>query len=652
MDFSVDKTQKVLSEINQYQMAGLKALLVENISLTQKWYLAADAASHFLRRKKSCELLGNPTSSLIHQVATLILSAQEQRECFSNSFPKTRNEAEKTYHYWIACSQALSSSNLNHLLTHLKAIEQKCKETFPTAIPFLQEAAAYFQTIRPTEGETLLSEQQQLFYHWNLILYDAFFLASSKKATPLAEEILLARRKAIHAIEARYYQRAHTWSLMAFIKGNIFEHIENKKNKGLQKTITSFEKKLLHGKEGDAWQRGFYWLFIAVEAQRRKENLHQSENKILITAYQQTVNYTNLISKKWERLSHLEIGKKNLLLFSKFLSQYRKCLAERAERRHRSLIKVVLIPEVTFCVPSQSIPTKAQEQDIARGIIHPQLQYTVLYNWIYQTWHFLTQAGIHCQLSKEPLTEGIIVTLGKSLPPSFKEKVLSKKLFLVDVVADNEPYEDAPLHLIQNKKHAILNHNSKILDQFLYVPHWPQPYLIPRSADRRNHFENICFFGHTKNLASELQSALWQQRLQQELGLTFKVKEVQEWHDYSNVDCIVAIRDFSKGAHFNKPGTKLYNAWLAGIPFIGGSDTAYAAEGHPGKNYLIATSLEEVFEHLRHLKEDEAFRRSLIEEGKKSAVNFTQQATLEYWKKLVLETIPILAIQRHQMKIS
>ena len=325
---------------------------------------------------------------------------------------------------------------------------------------------------------------------------------------------------------------------------------------------------------------------------------------------------------------------------------------------------------------------------MARGIIHPELQYTIFYNWIYQTWYFLTQAGIPCQLSKELPNEGIVVTLGQTLPASFQQKILSRKIFLVDVVADNKPCAAGSLHLIQNKisveqtadslepvehllmwmqdkkreaqqrsiykntrrrehhRNAVLRDNSRISDRLLYVPHWPQPYLIPRHPHRKNRFENICFFGDFKNLAPEFQSPAWQERLQKELGFSFKAKEIQEWYDYSNVDCILAIRDFSAALHLDKQGTKLYNAWLAGIPFIRGSDTAYAADGRPGKDYLVATSLEEVFQHLCHLKEDESFRLSLVEEGKKSVAGFNQQATLERWKKMVLETITSLAIRR------
>ncbi len=306
---------------------------------------------------------------------------------------------------------------------------------------------------------------------------------------------------------------------------------------------------------------------------------------------------------------------------------------------HQKKPHKALLQEITFCLPPQCAPSNAQKKDAAHGVIYPTLQYTVFYNWIYQTWDLLKKAGIPCQLSTELPNKGIIVTLGQTLPASYQEKIASRKLVLIDVVADNKPCAAGSLHLIQNKAHAEQINNS------CFIPHWPQPHLIPRHAERKNRFENIGFFGHIKNLAPELQSSLWHKQLQEKSGLTFKVKNPPEWHDYSDVDCVVAIRNFSAEPYFNKPATKLYNAWLAGIPFIGGSDTAYATDGQAGKNYLVATSLEELLQHLHHLKKDEIFRKKLIEEGRKAALYFTQQATLERWRKIVSEVIPRLAMQ-------
>lgn len=615
MNHSVDKTKEVPKEIAHYQKEALQALLAENIDLAQDWYLAADAAAHFLRRKISCELLGSPPSPLIHQVATLMTSPGKEQ----NLEPPI-----EAYRYWIACAQALSSSNsILQLSTHLRAIQDECEKNLPTASSILQEAYFYFSTITHSKQENLLSSSRLLDYQWTAIVYDAFFLATSKNRTPHSVEILLSRKRAIHAREAHHQQRAQIWSLIALARENLFE--EN-----LQQEIDSLEEQLSHGKIGESWERALCWLFV-------NKQTYQRDNA------QNARVSSSLIIKKWLHASALEMKRKRIArfsFFSKWHAHYAVLIAQHTEKRYRSLIKITLLYEVTFALPAPCWPTETQQKEQSQGVIFPELEYTVFYNWIYQTWHYLTRAGIPCKLSDQLSNEGIIITLGGSLPPLFGKKTLSKNLFLVDVVADNPPFPEAHLHIVQNKKQARKTKNS------FYIPHWPQPHLIPRDPERKNRFENICFFGHEKNLAPELQTSSWQQELKKELGLHFKIKSPQEWHDYSDVDCVIAIRDFSKKAHLDKPGTKLYNAWLAGVPFIGGNDSAYHTDGHPGTNYLVASSLEKLFESLKRLKEDEKIRIKLVEEGKKSAVQFTQQATLERWKKLVTETIPALAMKR------
>jgi hypothetical protein len=258
-------------------------------------------------------------------------------------------------------------------------------------------------------------------------------------------------------------------------------------------------------------------------------------------------------------------------------------------------------------------------------------------NWIYQTWALLISSGTPCYaILDTPPAEGIVIAISIAASLSLK---MPDVPFFVDVVADATPHPAAHLHIVQNKAYAKRIPNS------IFIPHWSHPGLIPRDLERGNRFENLCFYGHSKNLARELQTDRWRQRLHQELGIQLHFPAVSQWHDYSQTDCVIAIRDFSRSPHFNRPATKLYNAWLAGVPFIGGRDSAYAADGRPGMDYLVATSAEEVFQHLVHLKEDCSFRSQLVSQGSLSAKEFTREAILERWRTLIEKTIPELARQ-------
>lgn len=301
---------------------------------------------------------------------------------------------------------------------------------------------------------------------------------------------------------------------------------------------------------------------------------------------------------------------------------------------------------ITFCLPEECLPNDDCRNAWKEGKVFPRIEYSTCHNWIYQTWNFLKESGFPCKLSTQLCNSGITIALGLTLDASFRTGArLPKDVFFVDVAADKLPHPAAHLHLVQNKIHA------KLLPNSLFVPHWPQPHLIPRNPARGNRFENICFFGHAGNIAPELSSTAWRQRLQRELGLSFYIQGNRGWHDYREVDAVLAIRNFSRARYFHKPATKLYNAWHAGVPFIGGRDSAYATDGHSGKDYLLATSPEEVFQHLKQLKEDENFRTSLIQKGFQSGASFTREATLIRWKKLLQETLPTLADQWQQTSL-
>lgn len=318
-----------------------------------------------------------------------------------------------------------------------------------------------------------------------------------------------------------------------------------------------------------------------------------------------------------------------------FSGWFRILFARSAEKKLQHHLRSILMQTISFCLPAECTPDLECEQAWREGKLVPRIEFTMFYSWVYQSWQRLQQASIDCSLSTKLLEPGVIVTLGNYLITSLGlDSMMPMETFLVDVTADRAPHPGAQLHVVENKMQA------QLLPHAIFIPHWPQRGLIPRDPSRDLRFENVVFFGEPKNLAPELRSKVWQQRLSRELGISFFLQGNQGWHDYSNVDAVIAIRSFSSSRYLKKPATKLYNAWHAGVPFIGGRDTAYATDGRPGIDYLIATSPEEVFTHLRQLKENPHLRWSLVQEGSLSAKKFTHEVILEHWKKLIQETIP------------
>ena len=296
---------------------------------------------------------------------------------------------------------------------------------------------------------------------------------------------------------------------------------------------------------------------------------------------------------------------------------------------------------IFFYIPKEFLPTTNILEEWNHEKKSPPIRETGLvsptHNWICQTWALLTTAGVPCHLTTQLPSRGTIFSLSSFLHPSCKPP---ENVFLIDIVADGKPHPAAHLHLVQNRRQA------ERLSHALFMPHWPQPHLIPRDPNRGDAFETLSFFGHDQNLATELQSAQWRYDLQHDLGMRLHLPSVHEWHNYVDTDVVIAIRDFSKSRHFHKPATKLYNAWHAGVPFIGGRDSAYAADGHPYIDYLVATSPKQVMKHLQRLKEDLSFRSSFVKHGLQSRNLFTHQAILAYWKQLIEETLPALLFNK------
>ena len=246
--------------------------------------------------------------------------------------------------------------------------------------------------------------------------------------------------------------------------------------------------------------------------------------------------------------------------------------------------------------------------------------------WIYQTWLHLSEAGADVALVEDLPGEGVVVTLNGWLAPDF---VAPRELFVAGVVADGLPHSGVDLQIAQNLWHA------RRLRGAAFMPHWPQPGLVPRDPARGVNMERVCFFGDPTNLASGLRDPQWQEKLFATTGANFELRGAQRWHDYHDVDAVVAVRGFGGANQPHKPATKLYNAWLAGVPFIGGNDSAYRAEATPGTDYLVADSPDEVIDLVLRLRNSPEWRAKIVACGRKRAEELNKQKLTRRWNALL-----------------
>ena len=259
-------------------------------------------------------------------------------------------------------------------------------------------------------------------------------------------------------------------------------------------------------------------------------------------------------------------------------------------------------------------------------------------NWCLQTYMLLAKRGnIQVTLNNHPTLNGINIIHSDTLLNIHYDA----DYFIVCVQADYPRRKWAHYHLVQNK--------SQVFTNTAFIPHWVQPGLIGRNADRTG-IKRVAYSGQTwnSNLAGSIDD--WH-KLLDPYAIEFAAVPHSSWHDLSTIDILIALRSFDTNAHNKKPPSKLFNAWHAKIPFIGGYDSAYSQVGTPGEDYLLAKSPEEVIENILKLKENPALYSHLVENGTKKAVQYTEQTIAETWENILAG--PILerysAWQKHRL---
>lgn len=298
--------------------------------------------------------------------------------------------------------------------------------------------------------------------------------------------------------------------------------------------------------------------------------------------------------------------------------------------------------QVSFYLPEKYLPNAVRQEAWKSGTISTLEEGGKIASaqaWIYQTWLELRSIGCPVELTHAIPSEGILITLAGCVGADFRP---GPGLYFADIVADSLPHPGAHCHLVQNAAHA------RLLPRSIFTPHWPHPNLLPRDPARGDRFETLGFYGAAENLAPELRDPAWQARLRQETGLELLVLGADHWHDYRTTDCVLAVRSFDSRPHLRKPSTKLYNAWLAGVPFVGGRDSAYQADGEAGTNYLAAGSLAELDRELRRLAGDKELRQRLAEAGRQRSENFNRTAIRKRWAELTTSHLPAAAEEWNQ----
>jgi hypothetical protein len=267
--------------------------------------------------------------------------------------------------------------------------------------------------------------------------------------------------------------------------------------------------------------------------------------------------------------------------------------------------------------------------------------------WILQTYLRLRDACAGLRLVSRLPDDGIAIFSAKH-----RRQLLSAHRFarpgalLVAVREDVGRTPFADCELVQNP--------SQVRDErTIHMPFWPQPGLLARDEGRGDTLRSVAFKGYEGNLHPSFRQPAWRafldsRRLEWQFDAVPYVRtplaeQQVRWNDFSGTDLAVAVRPHDDSLHPRKPATKLYNAWLAGVPAVMGPELACRALRRDDLDYIEVRDCSEAMLAIDGLLANRERYRALIDRARHRAAEFSIPTFIERWRSLMEQELPRLA---------
>jgi hypothetical protein len=165
-----------------------------------------------------------------------------------------------------------------------------------------------------------------------------------------------------------------------------------------------------------------------------------------------------------------------------------------------------------------------------------------------------------------------------------------------------------------------------------FVPLWPQPGLNPRDAGRRG-IRRVAYLGRTGAAPRWFRDDEFHHSLNRR-GVTFDVRR-DGWGDYRAVDIALASREESAAVLATKPATKLYNAWLAGVPMLATPEPAYREVRRSPIDFIEISGAREAVRAIDLLRANPRLYEAMVANGHRRGAEFEVDATRRRWMALL-----------------
>lgn len=300
---------------------------------------------------------------------------------------------------------------------------------------------------------------------------------------------------------------------------------------------------------------------------------------------------------------------------------------------------------VSFLLPGESDLAALRGLDPDRD--HEQLKRGER-AWVLQTYLRLAAAGWPVELTGEPPADGLVVFHAKHRRWVAAQAGALRRAVLVGVRGDLHSPRVADFEVLQNGFFADGR-------RCFHVPHWPQPGLLAREPARGDEILRVAYKGFARNLAPEFRGSRWLGYLAAR-GLEWEYAAAEfagpatddlrlGWHDFRRVDLVVAVRPRSRRLHPDKPATKLFNAWLSGVPALLGPESAYRGLRRSPYDYLEVRTVDQAIAAVEGLLDDRGLYRAMRERCAARAAELTPGSWIDAWTELLFTTLPARAAE-------
>lgn len=193
--------------------------------------------------------------------------------------------------------------------------------------------------------------------------------------------------------------------------------------------------------------------------------------------------------------------------------------------------------------------------------------------------------------------------------------------FLVVVRADRAPVAACDLAVVQNRV-GVAAHER-------FVPLWPQPGLRGRDRARGTSIRRIAYHGRTGAAPQWFADPAFARALRRR-GIEFAIERTR-WEDYREVDVSIAVREEANTVLATKPATKVYNAWLAGVPILAAPEPAYREIRRSAIDFLEIAAAGDVLRSVDLLRANPRLFQAIVDNGLKRGSEFSVEAIRGRW---------------------